>query len=133
MPTNLSQRDILEAISTMTSLELSELLRAIADRQALISGPALAYAVSPAGFTTEAFAAPGQDYFDVVMTDAGAKKIQVIKEVGDLTQLGLRDAKRIVDGACRGAPRMVLEKVSEQEARRARGRLESAGATVELR
>ena len=70
-----------------------------------------------------------QDEFDVVLTAAGDKKIQVIKEVRALTNLGLKDAKDLVDGA----PKAVLEKVSKEDAEKAKAQLEEAGGTVELK
>ena len=74
-------------------------------------------------------AAEEQDEFDVVLTDAGDKKIQVIKEVRALTNLGLKDAKDLVDGA----PKPVLEKVSKEDAEKAKAAIEDAGGTVELK
>jgi large subunit ribosomal protein L7/L12 len=115
MPTKLSQEDILESISSMTVLELSELLKAFEDRFGVTAAPAAA--------------AAGPEEFDVVLTGAGDKKIQVIKEVRALTNLGLKEAKDLVDGA----PKTVLEKVSKEDAEKAKAQLEGAGATVELK
>jgi large subunit ribosomal protein L7/L12 len=124
--------DILEAISNMTVLELSELLKAFEERFGVTAAApvAVAGAVGPA--TTAAAEAPAeveQDEFDVVLTGAGDKKIQVIKEVRALTNLGLKEAKDLVDGA----PKTVLEKVSKEDADKAKAQLEGAGATVELK
>ena len=84
---------------------------------------------SPAGAGGDAAAAEEQDEFDVVLTAAGDKKIQVIKEVRALTSLGLKEAKDLVDGA----PKAVLEKVDKATADKAKEQLEGAGATVELK
>jgi large subunit ribosomal protein L7/L12 len=89
---------------------------------AAAAGPAAASAA-------EAPAEAEQDEFDVVLTGAGDKKIQVIKEVRSLTNLGLKEAKDLVDGA----PKSVLEKVSKEDAEKAKAQLEGAGATVELK
>jgi large subunit ribosomal protein L7/L12 len=131
MPTNLSQDEILESISTMTVLELSELLKAFEER----FGVTAAAPVAAAGAAGPASAGPAepvkeeQEEFDVVLTGAGDKKIQVIKEVRALTNLGLKEAKDLVDGA----PKTVLEKVSKEDADKAKVQLEGAGATVELK
>jgi large subunit ribosomal protein L7/L12 len=127
----LSQDEILESISTMTVLELSELLKAFEER----FGVTAAAPVAAAGAAGPASAGPAepvkeeQEEFDVVLTGAGDKKIQVIKEVRALTNLGLKEAKDLVDGA----PKTVLEKVSKEDADKAKVQLEGAGATVELK
>jgi large subunit ribosomal protein L7/L12 len=128
MPTKLSQEDILESISGMTVLELSELLKAFEER----FGVTAAAPVAVAGPVSAAAAEPvkeEQEEFDVVLTGAGDKKIQVIKEVRALTNLGLKEAKDLVDGA----PKVVLEKVSKEDADKAKAQLEGAGAAVELK
>src|SRR5688500_1676147 len=114
--------EILDAISGMTVLELSE-MRTDTEEP---------YGVTAAGGGGGGEAAPAaeeQDEFDVILTGAGDKKIQVIKEVRSLTNLGLKEAKDLVDGA----PKPVLEKVSKEDAEKARTALEGAGATVELK
>jgi large subunit ribosomal protein L7/L12 len=124
--------DILEAISSMSVLELSELLKAFEERFGVTAAApvAVAGAAGPAaGPAAEAPAEVEQDEFDVVLTGAGDKKIQVIKEVRALTNLGLKEAKDLVDGA----PKNVLEKVSKEDADKAKAQLEGAGATVELK
>jgi large subunit ribosomal protein L7/L12 len=124
--------DILEAISNMSVLELSELLKAFEERFGVTAAApvAVAGAAAPAaGGAAEAPAEVEQDEFDVVLTGAGDKKIQVIKEVRALTNLGLKEAKDLVDGA----PKTVLEKVSKEDADKAKAQLEGAGATVELK
>ena len=91
----------------------------------------MAVAAAPAagGGAAEAPAEEEQDEFDVILTSAGDKKIQVIKEVRSLTSLGLKEAKDVVDAA----PRAVLEKVSKEDAEKAKAQLEAAGASVELK
>ncbi|HTT91583.1 MAG TPA: 50S ribosomal protein L7/L12 [Acidimicrobiales bacterium] len=124
--------DILEAISGMSVLELSELLKAFEERFGVTAAApvAVAGAAGPAAAAAaEAPAEVEQDEFDVVLTGAGDKKIQVIKEVRALTNLGLKEAKDLVDGA----PKTVLEKVSKEDADKAKAQLEGAGATVELK
>jgi large subunit ribosomal protein L7/L12 len=131
MPT-MTKDDILEAISSMSVLELSELLKAFEDRFGVTAAApvAVAGAAGPAAVAAaEAPAEVEQDEFDVVLTGAGDKKIQVIKEVRALTNLGLKEAKDLVDGA----PKNVLEKVSKEDADKAKAQLEGAGATVELK
>ncbi|MGO9657333.1 MAG: 50S ribosomal protein L7/L12 [Acidimicrobiales bacterium] len=131
MPTKLSQEDILESISSMTVLELSELLKAFEDRFGVTAAAPVAAAgpAGPAGAAAEAPVKEEPEEFDVLLTGAGDKKIQVIKEVRALTNLGLKEAKDLVDGA----PKTVLEKVSKEDAEKAKAQLEGAGATVELK
>ncbi|HUB68804.1 MAG TPA: 50S ribosomal protein L7/L12 [Acidimicrobiales bacterium] len=131
MPTKLSQEDILEAISAMSVLELSELLKSFEERFGVTAAAPVAVAAGGGGAAApaEAPAEEEQDEFDVVLTGAGDKKIQVIKEVRTLTNLGLKEAKDLVDGA----PKTVLEKVSKEDAAKAKAQLEAAGATVELK
>jgi large subunit ribosomal protein L7/L12 len=130
MPSKLSQEDILEAISSMTVLELSELLKSFEERFGVTAAaPVAAAAVGGGGAAAEAPVEEEQDEFDVVLTGAGDKKIQVIKEVRTLTNLGLKEAKDLVDGA----PKTVLEKVSKEDGEKAKAQLEAAGATVELK
>ena len=126
-----TKEEILESISNMTVLELSELLKDFEERFGVTAAAPVAVAgVAAAGGGAEA--APvekEQDEFDVVLTGAGDKKIQVIKEVRSLTNLGLKEAKDLVDSA----PKPVLEKVSKEDAEKARAQLEGAGATVEVK
>ncbi len=132
MASTLSQEEILDAISGMTVLELSELLKAFEDRFGVTAAAPVAVAGVAAPAPGGGEAAPAveeQDEFDVVLTTAGDKKIQVIKEVRALTNLGLKEAKDLVDGA----PKTVLEKVSKEDAEKARAQLVEAGATVELK
>jgi large subunit ribosomal protein L7/L12 len=131
MPT-LSKDEILDAIASMTVLELSELLKEFEEKFGVTAAAPVAVAAAPgagAGGGDAAPAAEEQDEFDVVLVAAGDKKIQVIKEVRALTSLGLKEAKDLVDGA----PKPVLEKVSKDDANKAKAQLEEAGATVELK
>ena len=128
----LTNDDILDAIANLSVLQLSELLQAFEDKFGVTAAAPVAVAgLAPAaGGTAEAPPAEEeQDEFDVVLVAAGDKKIQVIKEVRALTSLGLKEAKGLVDGA----PKPVLEKVSKDDANKAKAQLEEAGATVELK
>jgi large subunit ribosomal protein L7/L12 len=127
MPT---KDDILESIANMTVLELSELLKEFEEKFGVTAAaPVAVAAAAPAGGGGAAEAEEEKDEFDVVLTDAGDKKIQVIKEVRALTNLGLKEAKDLVDGA----PSPVLEKVSKEDAEKAKASLEEAGGKVELK
>ena len=123
--------EILDAISNMTVLELSELLTEFEERfNVTAAAPVAVAAAAPAGGGGDAGGgAEEQDEFDVVLAAAGDKKIQVIKEVRALTNLGLKEAKELVDSA----PKPVLEKVSKEDAEKAKAQLEEAGASVELK
>ena len=127
MPT---KEDILESIANMTVLELSELLKDFEEKFGVTAAaPVAVAAAAPAGGGGAAEAEEEKDEFDVVLTEAGDKKIQVIKEVRALTNLGLKEAKDLVDGA----PSPVLEKVSKEDAEKAKASLEEAGGKVELK
>ena len=127
MPT---KEDILESIANMTVLELSELLKEFEEKFGVTAAaPVAVAAAAPAGGGGAAEAEEEKDEFDVVLTEAGDKKIQVIKEVRALTNLGLKEAKDLVDGA----PSPVLEKVSKEDAEKAKASLEEAGGKVELK
>ena len=121
--------EILDSISELTVLELKELLDAFEERFGVTAAAPVAVAAAPAGGGDAAAAVEEQDEFDVVLTGAGAQKIQVIKVVRELTSLGLKEAKDLVDGA----PKAVLEKVAKEAAEAAKGKLEEAGASVELK
>ena len=127
-----TKEEILDGIAAMTVLELSELLKEFEDRFGVTAAAPVAVAAAPAagagGGAAEA-AVEEQDEFDVILTAAGDKKIQVIKEVRTLTSLGLKEAKDLVDAA----PKAVLEKVSKEDAEKAKAQLETAGASVELK
>ncbi len=129
MPT-LTKDEILDAISSMTVLELSELLSAFEEKFGVTAAaPVAVAAAAPAGGGAEAAAVEEKDEFDVVLSAAGEKKIQVIKVVRELTNLGLKEAKDLVDAA----PKAVLERASKDDADKAKAKLEEAGAAVELK
>jgi large subunit ribosomal protein L7/L12 len=123
--------EILDAISNMTVLELSELLKEFEEKFGVTAAApvAVAAAGAPAAGGGDAAGAEEQDEFDVILASAGDKKIQVIKEVRALTNLGLKEAKDLVDNA----PKPILEKVSKEDAEKAKEALEGAGGTVELK
>ena len=126
------QEEILDAIGSMTVLELSELLKAFEEKFGVTAAAPVAVAgvaAPSAGDGAGAAAEEEQSEFDVILQAAGDKKIQVIKEVRSLTSLGLKEAKDLVDGA----PKPVLEKVSKEDADKAKAQLEEAGATVEVK
>jgi large subunit ribosomal protein L7/L12 len=127
MPT---KEDILESIANMTVLELSELLKEFEEKFGVTAAAPVAVAApAQGGGGAAAEAEEEKDEFDVILTEAGDKKIQVIKEVRALTNLGLKEAKDLVDGA----PNPVLEKVSKEDAEKAKASLEEAGGKVELK
>jgi len=124
-----TKEEILDGIASMTVLELSELLKEFEEKFGVSAAAPAAVAAAPAAGGVAAAPEAEQDEFDVVLTAAGDKKIQVIKEVRTLTNLGLKEAKDLVDGA----PKTVLEKASKEDAEKAKALLEEAGATVELK
>jgi len=124
-----TQEEILDSIANLTVLELSELLKAFEERFGVTAAAPAAVAVAAAPGAGGAEAAEEQDEFDVILTAAGEKKINVIKEVRALTNLGLKEAKELVDNA----PKPILEKASKEDAQKAKEALEGAGATVELK
>ena len=125
-----TKEEILEAIAGMTVLELSELLSDFEEKFGVTAAaPVAVAAAAPAAGGDADGGEEEKDSFDVVLTGAGAKKIQVIKEVRALTNLGLKDAKDLVAGA----PGNVLEGASKEDAEKAKEALEAAGATIELK
>jgi large subunit ribosomal protein L7/L12 len=123
-----TKEEILDAIAGMSVLELSELLKDFEEKFGVTAAaPVAVAAVAPAGDAGDE--EEEQTAFDVVLTEVGDKKIQVIKEVRSLTNLGLKDAKDLVDGA----PQTVLEGASKEDADRAKESLEAAGASVEVK
>jgi len=126
-----TKEEILDGIASMTVLELSELLKEFEERFGVTAAAPVAAVAAPAaaGGPDAAPAEEEKDEFDVLLAAVGEKKIQVIKEVRALTNLGLKEAKDLVDSA----PKSVLEKVSKEDAEKAKAQLESAGATVELK
>jgi large subunit ribosomal protein L7/L12 len=125
-----TKEEILDSISSMTVLELKELLDAFEERfEVTAAAPVAVAAAAPAGGGAAEPAVEEKDEFDVILTGAGAQKIQVIKAVRELTSLGLKEAKDLVDGA----PQPVLEKANKETAEAAKTKLEDAGASVELK
>ena len=122
-----TKEEILDAIAEMSVLELSELLKDFEEKFGVTAAAPVAVAAAPASDDSDE--EEEQDSFDVVLTGAGDKKIQVIKEVRALTNLGLKDAKELVDGA----PNAVLEGASKEDAEKAKEALEAAGASIELK
>lgn len=123
----MNKDQIIEAIESMTVLELSELVKALEEKFGVSAAAPVAVAAAPAAAGGEAAAEKSE--FDVVLTSAGASKINVIKVVREVTGLGLKEAKEIVDGA----PKAVKEKVSKADADALKAKLEEAGASVELK
>ncbi len=128
-----TKEDILDSIAGMTVLELSELLKEFEEKFGVTAAAPMAVASAGGGAGggggEAAAVEEEQDEFDVILADVGAQKIPVIKEVRALTNLGLKEAKDLVDGA----PKAILEKVSKEDAEKAKAQLEGAGATVELK
>jgi len=127
-----TKEEILDAIADMSVLELSELLKEFEDKFGVTAAaPAAAVMAAPAGGGDAGGAAAEEekDEFDVILTAAGDKKINVIKEVRSLTSLGLKEAKDLVDNA----PSPILEKASKEDAEKAKAQLEAAGASIELK
>lgn len=124
-----TKEEILDSISELTVLELKELLDSFEERFGVTAAAPAAVAAAPAGGGAAAAEVEEQDEFDVVLTGAGAQKIQVIKAVRELTSLGLKEAKDLVDGA----PKPVLEKVAKEVAEAAKSKIEDAGGTAELK
>lgn len=123
----MTKEEIMEAIEKMTVLELSELVKALEEKFGVSAAAPVAVAAAPAG----AAAAPvaEQTEFDVILKEIGASKINVIKVVREITGLGLKDAKDLVDAA----PKAIKEKVSKEEAESIKEKLTAAGATVEMK
>ena len=124
----MSIQSILDEISSLTVIELKELLDAFEEKFGVTAAAPVAVAAVAAG-AAPAAAEEEKDEFDVILTDGGAQKIGVIKVVRELTSLGLKEAKDLVDGA----PKPVLEKVSKDDAEKAKAKLVEAGASVELK
>ena len=124
----LNKEEILEAIAGLTVIELKELLDAFEEKFG-VSASAPVAVMAAGGAAAGAPAEDEKDEFDVILTEGGAQKIQVIKAVREITSLGLKEAKDLVDAA----PKPVLEKVSKDDAEKAKAKLVEAGASVELR
>jgi large subunit ribosomal protein L7/L12 len=124
-----STTELLDIFKNMTVLELNDFLKAFEEEFGVTAAAPVAVAAGGGGGAAPAEVVEEKDEFDVILSAAGDKKIQVIKEVRTLTSLGLKEAKDLVDGA----PKPVLEKVSKEDAEKAKAQLEAAGATVELK
>ncbi len=125
----LSKADILDAIANMSVLELSELIKEMEEKFGVSAAAAVAVAAAPAAGGAAAPAAEEKTEFDVILAAAGDNKVNVIKAVRELTGLGLKEAKDLVDGA----PKAVKEGVSKADADAAAKKLEEAGAKVEVK
>ena len=127
-----TKEEILDGIAELSVIQLSELLKDFEERFGVTAAAPVAVAAvgaAPAGGGEAAAAEEEKSEFDVILTDAGDKKIQVIKEVRALTSLGLKEAKDLVEAA----PKPVLEKANKDDADKAKAALEGAGATVEVK
>jgi large subunit ribosomal protein L7/L12 len=129
MATKISKDDILEGIANLSVLELSELLKDFEEKFGVTAAAPVAVAAAPAAGGGDSGGDDEKTEFDVILNAAGDKKIQVIKEVRSLTSLGLKEAKDLVDSA----PKPVLERVTKEDADKAKAQLEEAGATVEVK
>ena len=126
----LSTTELLDAFKEMTLIELSEFVKEFEDTFGVTAAaPVAVAAAAPAAGGGAAEAVEEKDEFDVILEDAGDKKIQVIKEVRTLTNLGLKEAKDLVEGA----PKPVVEKVNKEAADKAKAALEAAGAKVSVK
>ncbi|MCC5949564.1 MAG: 50S ribosomal protein L7/L12 [Nitriliruptoraceae bacterium] len=123
----LSTDELIDAFKELTLLELSELVKKFEETFEVTAAAPVAVAAAGGGAAAEEVEEKTE--FDVVLTGAGEKKIQVIKEVRGLTSLGLKEAKELVEGA----PKAILEGVAKDAAEEAKEKLEAAGATVELK
>ena len=123
----MTQQEIMQAIENMSVLELSELVKALEEKFGVsAAAPVAAAAAAPAAAGA---AAEEKTEFDVILANAGASKINVIKVVREITGLGLKEAKELVDGA----PKAVKEKIAKADADAIKAKLEEAGATVEVK
>ncbi len=122
----MNKEQIMEAIENMSVLELSELVKALEEKFGVSAAAPVAVAAAPAA---GAAAVEEKTEFDVILTAAGASKINVIKVVREITGLGLKEAKAVVDGA----PKAVKEKISKADADAIKAKLEEAGASVEVK
>ncbi len=125
----MSTTELLDVFKNMTVLELNDFLKAFEDEFGVTAAAPVAVAAAPGAGAALAEAPEEKDEFDVILNAAGDKKIQVIKVVRELTSLGLKEAKDLVDGA----PKPVVEKASKEDAEKAKTKLEDAGASVELK
>ena len=124
-----SKEDVIDFISNMTVLELSELIKELEDKFGVSAAAPVAMAAAPAAGGDAGAAAEEKTEFDVILVTAGDKKIGVIKEVRAITSLGLKEAKDLVEGA----PSPIKEGVSKDEAADIKAKIEAAGGTVEIK
>ena len=124
-----TKEEILAAIEDLTVLELAELVKGLEQRFGVSAAPVAGAAASAAAGGPQAPAAEEQTEFDVILSTVGEKKIQVIKVVRELTGLGLKEAKELVDTS----PKPVKEKVGKQEAEQIKAKLEAEGAKVDIK
>jgi len=127
MAENISKEDVIEYISSMTVLELSDFVKELEEKFGVTAAAPVALAAAPVEQAKEE--APEKTEFDVILTEIGDKKIQVIKVVRAITGLGLKEAKALVDGV----PEKVKEGVTNEEAESIKNQIEEAGATVEIK
>jgi len=125
----LSNQEILDAIGAKSVLEISELIKMMEDKFGVSAAAAAVAVAAPAGGGAAAAVAEEQTEFSVVLAEFGANKVNVIKAVRELTGLGLKEAKDLVDGA----PKPVKEGVNKADAEAAKKKLEDAGAKVEIK
>ncbi len=126
----ITRADVVSFIENMTVLELAEFVKELEDKFGVsAAAPVAAVAAGPAGGGEAAAEAEEQTEFSIVLKDVGSQKIQVIKVVRALTDLGLKEAKEVVEGA----PKAIKEGVSKEEAEEAKKKLEEVGATVEIK
>lgn len=121
--------ELIKSIEEMSVLELSQLVKALEERFGVTAAAPMMAAAAPAGGGAAEAAAEEQSEFDVVLTDVGPNKVQVIKAVRELTSLGLKEAKDLVEAA----PKAVREAVTKEEAEAARAKLEEAGAKAQVK
>jgi len=122
-------KDVMDTVESMTVMELADLVKALEDKFGVSAAAPVAVAGVGAGAGAGAAVVEEKSTFDVVITSAGATKINVIKELRTLTSLGLKEAKDLVDGA----PKTVKEGATKEEAEKMKKQLEAAGAKVELK
>lgn len=121
--------NLIEEVKTLTVLELSELVKALEEEFGVSASAPVGFAAAPAGSAAAAPAEEEKTEFDVVLKDVGAQKIKVIKTVREVTGLGLKEAKDLVDGA----PNTVKENVSKDEATALEAKFKEVGATIEIK
>jgi large subunit ribosomal protein L7/L12 len=128
---SLSQSDLINAIKNMTVIELSQLIKGLEDELGVKAAAPSMVAMAPMAGAPAAAEAPKEEQteFNVILKDAGEKKINVIKVVRELTNLGLKEAKELVEGA----PKVVKEAVSKEEAEKAKAKFAEVGAVVEIK